>query len=128
MYFKAQKRRGGWPKGKRRRQVLRDDNAPKPPMTGYVWFLNEQREIERKKNPRLSFPEITKLLGGRWSKLPAANKQKYLDEAVRDKERYRRELQEYHQTEAYQNYLKKLEDKEGKLKPSCEGYTPLATV
>ena len=109
----TQKRRGGWPKGKKRRQVLRDDNAPKPPLTGYVLFLNEQREIERENNPNLSFPEITKLLGGKWSKLPAADKQKYLDEAVKDKERNRRELQEYHQMETYQSYLKKLDDKQG---------------
>ena len=39
-------KKGGWPKGKKRKRV-KDENAPKQPLTGYVRFLNERREKVR---------------------------------------------------------------------------------
>ena len=40
--------------------------------------------------------------------------QHYLDEAEKDKERYTKELESYHQTEAYKLFLKKQQDKKSK--------------
>lgn len=40
--------------------------------------------------------------------------QKYLDEAERDKERYLKELEAYHQTEAYKMFQKKQQEKKRK--------------
>src|SRR6218665_454 len=72
--FLGQKRKGGWPKGKKRKRA-RDINAPKQPLTGYVRFLNDRREKIRAENPGLTFSEITKLMGAEWTKLPASEKQ-----------------------------------------------------
>lgn len=106
------KKTGGWPKGKKRRRV-RDVNAPKPPLTGYVRFLNVRRDKVRAENPNLNFSDLTKMLGSEWSKMSQHEKQRYLDEADRDKERYLKELEEYHQTEAYKMF-KKLQEKKQK--------------
>ena len=73
MFF-LQKKKGGWPKGKRRKKA-RDMNAPKQPLTGYVRFLNDRRDKVRADNPVLSFSEITKLLGAEWSRLAQHDKQ-----------------------------------------------------
>ena len=54
---------------------MRDVNAPKQPLTGYVRFLNERRERVRAEHPGLSFSHITKLLGAEWSRLPHDEKQ-----------------------------------------------------
>ena len=70
----VQKRKGGYPKGKKRKRT-KDINAPKQPLTGYVRFLNDRRERVRAENANLSFSEITKLLGAEWSKLPQLEKQ-----------------------------------------------------
>ena len=70
------KRKGGWPKGKKRKKPMKDENAPRQPLTGYVRFLNERREKVRTDNANLSFSEITKLLGAEWSKLPQHEKQR----------------------------------------------------
>ncbi|ELW70657.1 High mobility group protein 20A [Tupaia chinensis] len=94
-------KRGGWSKGRKRKKPLRDSNAPKSPLTGYVRFMNERREQLRAKRPEVPFPEITRMLGNEWSKLPPEEKQRYLDEADRDKERYMKELEQYQKTEAY---------------------------
>jgi hypothetical protein len=78
LYFcicSSQKKKGGWPKGKKRRKTLRDVNAPRAPLTAYVQFLNENRDKVRAEHPDLPFPEITKLLGAQWSKMSQEDKQ-----------------------------------------------------
>lgn len=108
-----QKKKPGWTKGKKRKATIKDKNAPKQPLTGYVRFLNERREKLRQENPNLSFSEITRQLGGEWSKLVPREKQRYLDDAEKDKERYLRDMEAYQKTDAYK--LFKLQ-KEKKLK------------
>ncbi|XP_029004823.1 SWI/SNF-related matrix-associated actin-dependent regulator of chromatin subfamily E member 1-related isoform X2 [Betta splendens] len=106
----------GWPKGKKRKKVL--PNGPKAPVTGYVRFLNERREHMRARYPDLPFPEITKRLGAEWTRLNQGEKQRYLDEAEREKMQYAQELKEYQQTEAYNITSAKLQDKRIKKDPS----------
>ncbi|KAK7889647.1 hypothetical protein WMY93_025207 [Mugilogobius chulae] len=99
----------GWPKGKKRKKVL--PNGPKAPVTGYVRFLNERRELMRAQYPDLPFPEITKRLGAEWTRLAPHDKQRYLDEADREKMQYAQELKEYQQTEAFHLTNAKIQDK-----------------
>ncbi|EDL89160.1 high mobility group 20 B (predicted), isoform CRA_b [Rattus norvegicus] len=98
----------GWPKGKKRKKIL--PNGPKAPVTGYVRFLNERREQIRTRHPDLPFPEITKMLGAEWSKLQPAEKQRYLDEAEKEKQQYLKELWAYQQSEAYKVCTEKIQE------------------
>ena len=93
--------------GKKRRKLLKDANAPRAPLTGYVRFLNDHRDKVRSENPDLPFHEITKILGQQWSNLPQEQKQQYLDEAEKDKERYMGELEDYQQSERYKDFMEK---------------------
>lgn len=120
----GERKKGGWPKGKKRKKVTKDVNAPKQPLTGYVRFLNDRREKVRAENPGLTFTEITKLLGAEWSTLQLHEKQHYLEEAERDKERYVKELEAYHQTEAYKMFTKKQAEKKAK-EDDAENRAPL---
>ncbi|KAI1904044.1 hypothetical protein AGOR_G00001630 [Albula goreensis] len=104
-------RRSSWTKGRKRKKPVKDSNAPKAPLTGYVRFMNDRREQLRAERPDVPFPEITRMLGNEWSKLPPDEKQRYLDEAERDKERYMQELEKYQKTEAYKHFTRKLQDK-----------------
>ncbi|XP_046890587.1 high mobility group protein 20A isoform X3 [Hypomesus transpacificus] len=103
-------RRGSWTKGRKRKKPVKDSNAPKAPLTGYVRFMNDRREQLRADRPDVPFPEITRMLGNEWSKLPPEDKQHYLDEAERDKERYMRELEKYQKTEAYKHFTRKVQE------------------
>ncbi|XP_044135785.1 high mobility group protein 20A isoform X1 [Bufo gargarizans] len=114
-------RRGGWTKGRKRKRSPRDNNAPKAPLTGYVRFMNERREQLRTERPDVPFPEITRIVGSEWSKLPAEEKQRYLDEAERDKERYTKELQQYQKTEAYRSYSRKAQSRQKGRQQRQEG-------
>lgn len=93
--------------GKKRRKLLKDANAPRAPLTGYVRFLNDHRDKVRSEHPDLPFHEITKILGQQWSNLPQEQKQQYLDEAERDKERYMGELEDYQQSERYKDFMER---------------------
>jgi hypothetical protein len=110
----SDRRKGGWPKGRKRKyqESTKDSKAPKAPLNGYVRFLQDNREKVRKEYPAVPYSEVTRILGTRWSQLPADQKQKYLDEAQKDKERYQRELDEYQQTDAYKSYVKKTKEQE----------------
>uniref|UniRef100_A0A8C5WF28 High mobility group protein 20A n=1 Tax=Leptobrachium leishanense TaxID=445787 RepID=A0A8C5WF28_9ANUR len=114
-------RRGGWNKGRKRKRSPRDNNAPKAPLTGYVRFMNERREQLRAERPDVPFPEITRIVGSEWSKLPSHEKQLYLDEAERDKERYTKELQQYQKTEAYRTCSRKAQSRQKGRQPRQEG-------
>ncbi|XP_052603008.1 SWI/SNF-related matrix-associated actin-dependent regulator of chromatin subfamily E member 1-related [Peromyscus californicus insignis] len=109
----------GWPKGKKRKKVL--PNGPKAPVTGYVRFLNERREQIRTRHPDLPFPEITKMLGAEWSKLQPAEKQRYLDEAEKEKQQYLKELWAYQQSEAYKVCTEKIQENKIKKEDSGSG-------
>uniref|UniRef100_A0A4W2ESH8 HMG box domain-containing protein n=1 Tax=Bos indicus x Bos taurus TaxID=30522 RepID=A0A4W2ESH8_BOBOX len=100
------KRKGGWPKGKKRKPP-RDLAVPRAPTTGYTIFLNEQRSQLRAQHPSLPFPEITKMLAAQWAHLPQEKKQRYVCEADEDKQRYIRELQAYQNSEAYLAFLRR---------------------
>lgn len=100
------KKKGGWPKGKKRKQATSETTAPRAPTTGYVLFQQERRQIIKKTNPEIPFAEVTKILGNEWSSLPSSEKQLYLKRAEEDKKRYREELKLYQQSEGYQTYQK----------------------
>ncbi|XP_061107666.1 TOX high mobility group box family member 3-like isoform X1 [Conger conger] len=100
------KRKGGWPKGKKRKPQ-REFSAPRAPTTGYVIFVNERKVQLKSENPVLPFTEITKMLGVQWSQLSMEEKQKYNNEAETDKQRYIRELIAYQNTEAYRDFLRR---------------------
>uniref|UniRef100_A0A2C9K3E4 HMG box domain-containing protein n=1 Tax=Biomphalaria glabrata TaxID=6526 RepID=A0A2C9K3E4_BIOGL len=107
------KRKGGWTKGKKRKKNVKDMNAPKQPLSGYLRFLNERRELIRQEKPNLSFAEMSKQLGNEWSHLAQHEKQRYLDDAEREKEKYMKDLEAYKKTETYKTFKQQI-DKKGK--------------
>ncbi|XP_032255592.1 high mobility group protein 20A-like isoform X2 [Phoca vitulina] len=100
------KRKGGWPKGKKRKSP-RDISVPRAPMTGYMIFLNEQRSQLRARHPDLPFTEITKMLAAQWAQLSQEKKQRYVYEADKDKQRYIRELRAYQSSQACRAFLQR---------------------
>ena len=55
-----QKRRGGWPKGRKRKPELQVTKPPKAPLTAYVLFLKERRKFYKETQPNLTFREVSK--------------------------------------------------------------------
>lgn len=107
----ASSKKKGWPRGRRRNVKIRDANAPKMPMSGYMLFLNDHRESVRAANPAATFSDMTRLLANAWQAATPGDKQRYMEAAQRDRERYNRQLHEYQQTDAYRQFSEQVKAK-----------------
>lgn len=84
----------------------KDPLAPKAPLNGYLVYFNEERAGMRAKNPNIGFGELTKIIATKWKELPTDSKQKYINEADQDKERYEKEMACYKKSDAYKQFQK----------------------
>ncbi|CAL4104228.1 unnamed protein product, partial [Meganyctiphanes norvegica] len=91
-----------------------DSHSSRSLLTRYMLFMADQREIIRQTNPGALFHEITKMVAQSWSQLGAEEKQKYLNAAEVEKERFQRELEEYQKTDAYKKFIQNQNQEEVK--------------
>ncbi|KAK8506269.1 hypothetical protein V6N13_100320 [Hibiscus sabdariffa] len=72
----------------------RDPAHPKPNRSGYNFFFAEQHARLKPLHPGKD-REISRMIGELWNKLTESEKTVYQDKALKDKERYRIEMQDY---------------------------------
>ena len=60
-------------------------------VSAFLHFCSEQREAVKGEKAGMNVGEVTKALSEKWRALDEAGKQKYVDIAAADKERYERE-------------------------------------
>lgn len=80
---------------KRKPKKKKDPNAPKRAMSGFMFFSQLERENVKKDNPGIAFTDIGRVLGERWSKLSAGEKEPYEAKAQADKKRYKDQINSY---------------------------------
>ncbi|XP_071735050.1 FACT complex subunit SSRP1-like isoform X2 [Rutidosis leptorrhynchoides] len=80
---------------KRKQKKKKDPNAPKRALSGFMFFSQLERENVKKEIPGISFKEIARVLGERWNKLSAAEKEPYEARAQADKKRYLNAISDY---------------------------------
>jgi len=74
---------------------LKDENAPKRPMSGYMFFAAKNRTEIKESQPELNMIEISKVIAQRWKEASPESKAKYAKKAEKDKERYNVEMETY---------------------------------
>jgi hypothetical protein len=74
---------------------LKDENAPKRPKSGYMFFAEKKRPEIKEAQPELKMIEISKVIGERWKSAVPATKDKYNNKSEKDKERYKQEMASY---------------------------------
>lgn len=72
---------------------VKDPNAPKRPLSAYMFFAKDQRAAILKKNPSFGVTDVAKALGAQWAK--TTDKSKYEAEAAKDKKRYEAAMAKY---------------------------------
>ncbi|KAF5452130.1 hypothetical protein F2P56_027162 [Juglans regia] len=96
--FASRNDRGSPVPARRRRkksEIKRRDPAhPKPNRSGYNFFFAEQHARLKPLHPGKD-REISRMIGELWNKLEESEKGVYQEKAVRDKERYRAEMEDY---------------------------------
>eukprot|EP00594_Rhizosolenia_setigera_P008762 CAMPEP_0178969778 /NCGR_PEP_ID=MMETSP0789-20121207/19082_1 /TAXON_ID=3005 /ORGANISM="Rhizosolenia setigera, Strain CCMP 1694" /LENGTH=200 /DNA_ID=CAMNT_0020656023 /DNA_START=29 /DNA_END=628 /DNA_ORIENTATION=+ len=83
------------PTKKRKPRKKKDPNAPKRPSSTFTLFVKENRAKIREQNPDLSFGDISKLVGQKFKELEGEAKERYIKLANEDKQRYKREMENY---------------------------------
>jgi len=73
----------------------KDPNAPKKPMSAYMFFVNELRPKLKVERPELGILEVSKEAGKLWGSMDAEAKAKYEAMAAEDKQRYERAQANY---------------------------------
>lgn len=82
-------------KRKKGKKIVRAKDYPKYYQNAYVRYCNEIRPKVCSNHPELDPVEVTKLVANMWYGLPKEEKQPYLDKAKVDKDRFKKELQEF---------------------------------
>lgn len=73
----------------------RDPNMPKAVTNAYMIFCKSRRNELREKHPELPFGKIGAKLGEIWRSMSVEARKPYEDRAALDRERYRREMQDF---------------------------------
>ncbi|CAN1319968.1 FACT complex subunit SSRP1 [Linum perenne] len=80
---------------KRKQKKKKDPNAPKKAMTSFFCFSQIERENVVKSNPGIAFGDVAKVLGDKWKKMSADEKQPFAAMAAADSKRYQDEASGY---------------------------------
>ena len=79
----------------------KDPNKPKRAKTAFMYYCEQHRpallEKEKKKGQKINIGNIAKALGKSWKKLKDSDKSKWNSLALKDKERYEKEIAEYNE-------------------------------
>jgi len=78
-------------KAPRAAKPKKNPNAPKRPLSAYMFFSQDWRERIKTENPEAGFGEIGKLLGAKWKEMEEEDKKPYNEQAAADKVRAERE-------------------------------------
>ncbi|KAI9206421.1 Non-histone chromosomal protein 6 [Polychytrium aggregatum] len=77
------------------KRAKKDPNAPKRPLSGYMFFGTATRPQIKAENPTATFGQLGKILGERWKNMSDAEKQPWNDKAIKDRLRWEKEVKEY---------------------------------
>merc|ERR1719334_374009 len=115
-YAKFQEELKEWKSKAAKKPFPKDSNAPKRPMSSYMFFVNEQRPYVVSEHPDMKATDVLRELGKRWSKLSSKQQAPYVVMQKEAKAEYTEALAKYQNTAKFKKYQK--EKKEAKRKAS----------
>ncbi|XP_066501818.1 high mobility group protein B3b [Hoplias malabaricus] len=85
--------------GKRGRTKLKKDpNAPRRPPSGFLLFCAEHRPSIKAQNPSYGIGDVAKKLGAMWNNMSDSEKQPFLSQANKLKDKYQKDMAYYRKT------------------------------
>ena len=79
----------------KKKKKKKDPNAPKRNMSAFFLYSNEVRNRVKEENPGIKFGDVAKIISKEFKQLDEAERNKWNDAALQDKERYLREKEIY---------------------------------
>lgn len=80
---------------KKRGKAGKDPNKPKRNMSAFFLYSNANRARIKEENPGIKFGRVAQLLSEEFKQISPSERAKWDAEALRDKERYAREMENY---------------------------------
>merc|ERR1719281_228968 len=80
---------------------VKDENAPKRPLSAYFLWTKDNRDKITKANPDAAITEISKILGDQWKEVSEGVKKKYQDAFTKASAKYQKEMEKYKKTPEY---------------------------
>ena len=77
----------------RRSRRNRRRYGPKKPKSAFLYFSCDRRSSLKEEQPDLKITDVSRLLGDEWNHLTEEEKQPYLQQAAKDRDRYNEERQ-----------------------------------
>merc|ERR1719219_2454395 len=115
-YKKFQEELKEWKAKAAKKPFPKDPDAPKRPMSSYMFFVNEQRPYVVSEHPDMKATDVLRELGKRWSKLSSKQQAPYVVMQKEAKEQYAEELARYQNTAKYRKYQKEKTEYQAKQK------------
>ena len=76
---------------------FKDPNAPKRPLTAFFLYAADHRaKVREELGEGCTVGDISKKIGKQWAEIDDDEKQKYQDQAAKNKAQYEKELEAYH--------------------------------
>lgn len=78
----------------------KDPNAPKRPLSAFMYYSQHARAGTKEANPDASFGDLGRLLGASWKELSEQDRTPFTEKAAHDKQRYDQEMETYKDKDA----------------------------
>merc|ERR1719219_656511 len=115
-YQKFQEELKEWKAKAAAKPFPKDSNAPKRPMSSYMFFVNEQRPYVVSEHPDMKVTDVLRELGKRWSKLTSKQQAPFVVMQKEAKEEYAKALAKYKNTAKFKKYQKEKAEYQTKQK------------
>lgn len=89
----------------------RDPDAPKPPVSAYIFFSKAVREEVKGGNPDFDQKQVLSRIGEMWSAMDDRQRAKYVNDAAQDKVRYENEKADYTRVRTLREHYDKMQEK-----------------
>merc|ERR1719219_3270965 len=115
-YAKFQEELKAWKAKAAKKPFPKDPNAPKRPMSSYMFFVNEQRPYVVSEHPDMKATDVLRELGKRWSRLSSKQQAPYVVMQKEAKADYTEALANYQNTAKFKKYQKEKAEYQAKQK------------
>lgn len=80
-------------------KASKDPNAPKRPMSAFLSYSNSKRSSVKRQNPGLTNAEVSRVLASMWKNANVDEKQVYIDEEFKLRQKYKVNISEWRANE-----------------------------
>jgi uncharacterized protein YodC (DUF2158 family) len=87
------------PKTVKKKRSKKNPLAPKKGLSAYMFFCTSKRTELKKSQPKMTVPEMGKVLGKMWQDISVKDKASFDEMAMKDKERYKSAMEKFNTTD-----------------------------